>query len=632
MTALSQRRERWLLLTLAAVQFATVFDFMIPMPLGAQLMQLFDLTPTQFGLLVSVYMVTASAVGFAASFVVDRFDRRAILLALCAGFAATTVLTATAQSYAWLLAARATAGAFGGVLAATVLAIVGDTVPDGRRGRALGVVMSGPSFASILGIPISIWLAASSSWRAPFFFNTALCAAILAAAFVYVPRVHAHVAAARGRSALAQISAVFGRRNHLRAFALTIALNFSGFLIVPFIAPYFISNVGISQTELPVTYFCGGLAALVFVRLHRPADRSPRTAPHVRARRERIGVRDPARHAPAAGRAVGRRDRPGPHHVDISRALRAGGGDPSGRGGAGAPWQLHEPERGAAAALGRNRLAGRGRDGRSRAGRRADRTSGRSAGCRSSRPARAIAVATTVRPAAPPRYNPEMPMSSHPRAFALAALVVQAASARRRDARSRSARPATTRSPLRTTAARALRSFTCRTGSRTGPGRSRSSSISTAAAATPRAPRLRPHGRARRPRGLHRRVPERHRPSRGEAAHLERRPVLRVREDGEGRRRRLRARAARGARDARTDRHGAGLRDRPLQRRDAELPPRRAALRPHRGAAPVAGSMVLPEPRADDRAGARRSRAARGADPPHPQHRRQTRALLRRPG
>ena len=266
MTALSQRRERWLLLTLAAVQFATVLDFMIPMPLGAQLMRLFDLTPTQFGLLVSVYMVTASAVGFAASFAVDRFDRRAVLLALCACFTATTVLTATAQSYAWLLAARATAGAFGGVLTATVLAIVGDTISEGRRGRALGLVMSGPSFASILGIPISIWLAAWASWRAPFFFNTALCAAILAAAYLTVPHVHGHVAAARGRSALAQLAAVFGRRNHLRAFGLTIALNFSGFLIVPFIAPYFVANVGITEAQLPVTYFCGGVAALLFVR------------------------------------------------------------------------------------------------------------------------------------------------------------------------------------------------------------------------------------------------------------------------------------------------------------------------------------------------------------------------------
>jgi predicted MFS family arabinose efflux permease len=44
------------------------------------------------------------------------------------------------------------------------------------------------------------------------------------------------------------------------------ALNFSGFLIVPFIAPYFVANVGIAETELPVTYFFGGVAALVFVR------------------------------------------------------------------------------------------------------------------------------------------------------------------------------------------------------------------------------------------------------------------------------------------------------------------------------------------------------------------------------
>jgi predicted MFS family arabinose efflux permease len=266
MTVLSQRRERWLLVTLAAVQFVNVLDFMVPMPLGAQLMRLFDLTPTQFGLLVSVYMVTASAVGFAASFVVDRFDRRVVLLVLCACFTATTVLTATAQSYAWLLAARATAGAFGGVLAATVLAIVGDTISEGRRGRALGLVMSGPSFASILGIPISIWLSTWASWRAPFFFNTFLCVAILAGAFLTVPHVHGHVEAARRRSAFAQIAAVFGRRNHLRAFGLTIALNFSGFLIVPFIAPYFVANVGLTEAELPVTYFCGGVAALLFMR------------------------------------------------------------------------------------------------------------------------------------------------------------------------------------------------------------------------------------------------------------------------------------------------------------------------------------------------------------------------------
>ena len=118
--------------------------------------------------------------------------------------------------------------------------------------------------------------------------------------------VRAHVEAARGRSALARLGAVFGRRNHLRAFGLTMALNFSGFLIVPFIAPYFVANVGIAETELPVTYFFGGRGGVVRA-LRRPAHRPARTAADVRMDRRRLDFRDPRHDAPSAGRAVGAR-------------------------------------------------------------------------------------------------------------------------------------------------------------------------------------------------------------------------------------------------------------------------------------------------------------------------------------
>jgi predicted MFS family arabinose efflux permease len=133
------RSERMLLTALAGAQVTHILDFMLLMPLGAQLMRRFALTPGEFGLLVSIYMMTAAAVGFAAALVIDRFDRRSTLLVLYACFTATTLLTATAQTYDWLLAARATAGAFGGVLAATTLAIVADTVPEARRGAARSV-------------------------------------------------------------------------------------------------------------------------------------------------------------------------------------------------------------------------------------------------------------------------------------------------------------------------------------------------------------------------------------------------------------------------------------------------------------------------------------------------------------
>jgi predicted MFS family arabinose efflux permease len=36
---------------------------------------------------------------------------------------------------------------------------------------------------------------------------------------------------------------------------------------VPFLAPYLVVNVGITETELPITYFVGGLATFAFVRL-----------------------------------------------------------------------------------------------------------------------------------------------------------------------------------------------------------------------------------------------------------------------------------------------------------------------------------------------------------------------------
>ena len=50
---LTPRRERWLLLTIAGIQFTHILDFMIMMPLGPQFTQLFGISDAQFGLLVS---------------------------------------------------------------------------------------------------------------------------------------------------------------------------------------------------------------------------------------------------------------------------------------------------------------------------------------------------------------------------------------------------------------------------------------------------------------------------------------------------------------------------------------------------------------------------------------------------
>ena len=172
---MTPRRELWLLLTLAGIQFSHVLDFMILMPLGPQLNVIFGINDAQFGLLVSAYTLAAGASGLMASLYIDRFGRKRLLLALYVLFAGATLACGLAPGYGFLLGARIAAGLFGGVLAALVQTIVGDIIPFERRGRAMGVVMTSFSVSTVAGVPLGLFLAAQLGWHAPFFLIAGPC-------------------------------------------------------------------------------------------------------------------------------------------------------------------------------------------------------------------------------------------------------------------------------------------------------------------------------------------------------------------------------------------------------------------------------------------------------------------------
>src|SRR5262245_41829694 len=128
-------RADWtLLILLAAVQFTNVLDFMIVMPLGPPYMDEMHLSPSQFGWVASAYGYAAAASGLLAAMFMDRFDRKRSLLFIYAGFIVATLFCGAANNYSLLLVGRALAGAFGGIMGAAVLSIVGDSFHDSRRG------------------------------------------------------------------------------------------------------------------------------------------------------------------------------------------------------------------------------------------------------------------------------------------------------------------------------------------------------------------------------------------------------------------------------------------------------------------------------------------------------------------
>jgi predicted MFS family arabinose efflux permease len=255
------RSERIILLILAAVQFTTIVDFMIVMPLGPQLMRTLGIGPTQFGLIVSSYTFAAGAAGLVASSIVDRFARRTTFIALYAGFLLGTSFCALAPSYHLLVAARVATGAFGGILGGVAMAIIGDVFPENRRGRATGSLMTGFALASVAGVPLGLYLGTEFGWHVPFLVLAIAGLPILVLARFALPALDAHVGNSRAHPITSLIE-TFTLSNHLNAFALIVALMIGSFAVFPYLSPYLVANVGMTEQQLPLVYIVGGALTL----------------------------------------------------------------------------------------------------------------------------------------------------------------------------------------------------------------------------------------------------------------------------------------------------------------------------------------------------------------------------------
>ena len=252
-------KERLLLFILAAVNFTHIMDFMIMMPLGPQLMNLLHINPQQFGLAVSAYAITAGCSSFVSAFFVDRFDRKKVLLFAYIGFVIGTFSCAIAPNYELLVAARVLAGLFGGMIGAQVLAIVADTFGYERRARAMGILMTSFSLASVAGVPVGLWLASKFSWHVPFAAIGGLGVVVAMLIGLFIPPVNAHIAESRpAGNPLRVLTDIFNTPNQMKALSLSIVLMLGHFAIIPFIAPSLVGNVGYSEHNIFLIYFVGG--------------------------------------------------------------------------------------------------------------------------------------------------------------------------------------------------------------------------------------------------------------------------------------------------------------------------------------------------------------------------------------
>lgn len=260
--------QKLVLYLLACVQFTNIMDFMIMMPMGPILMKAFDITAREYSFLVSAYSISAGICGFIAAFFVDKFDRKNVLTIAYIGFLIGTFACAIAPTYSMLMLARIVAGIFGGVLGSQVIAIVGDTISYEHRAEGLSIVMAAFSTASVLGVPLGMYLASNISWHVPFMFVVVVGFVNLLLIYRYLPSLRGHINLSLIKpSPFAVLINISKDTNQLRALALSSVVIFGHFCTIPSLSPYLTINVGMSVNHVSLIYLVGGAITIFSARI-----------------------------------------------------------------------------------------------------------------------------------------------------------------------------------------------------------------------------------------------------------------------------------------------------------------------------------------------------------------------------
>lgn len=229
-------------------------------------MELFDILPQEYSFLVAVYSSCAFIAGLLGAVYLDKFDRRIAFLFVYACFGMATFACSFVPNFYFFLIFRGIAGFFGGIIGALVLAIASDLFAAEERGKAVGVIMMAFSVASVIGVPTGLYLAIQFDWHAPFQLLGFLSFIIWLISFKYIPSLRSHIDAknksdlgnGRKETRKEALLEILNSKNARFALLLTFTLVLGQFMIIPFITPYMIRNIGFEESQITFIYFIGG--------------------------------------------------------------------------------------------------------------------------------------------------------------------------------------------------------------------------------------------------------------------------------------------------------------------------------------------------------------------------------------
>lgn len=185
-------------------------------------------------------------------------DRRVVLFASIAAFGVFNVLAAVAPSYAVLFIARIgmalAAGTFMPAASAYAVAIA----PVERRGRALSIIYSGLTFATVIGVPAGVLVGERFGWRTIFAGAAGLAVLALVGMAFNLRRV------ALGASVpLKERIAIARRPDVLHALTITVLALTGAFTVYTYVAPFLNETTQLHGDAIALVLFLFGVGSTI---------------------------------------------------------------------------------------------------------------------------------------------------------------------------------------------------------------------------------------------------------------------------------------------------------------------------------------------------------------------------------
>ena len=251
-------RTVWVLAALALAAFVLVTTETLPIGLLPLIADGLHASPSEVGLLVTLYGGVVVLLSVPATHLTRRVPRRTLLAVLLVMFSIATGLSAAAPTYLALVLARLFAAVAHAVFWSIAAPAAASLLRPEQRGRATAFIYTGGSLAAVVGIPLGTWAGYQLGWRAVFAATAALGA------------VSAVVVAALMRTVAPGSShADRGTRPDLGRFAVLVATTVlattGAFTMFTFIGPYLTSVAGLPADATGAVLLARGVAGVLAI-------------------------------------------------------------------------------------------------------------------------------------------------------------------------------------------------------------------------------------------------------------------------------------------------------------------------------------------------------------------------------